>query len=38
MKTYYDASSGVYPGGYFTYAYVGTPAIPGGYDYQNAPD
>lgn len=39
MKTYFDASSGNnYPGGYYTYAITGTPAIPLGYDYQNAPD
>ena len=38
IKTYYDTASGVYPGGYYTYPTSGTPAIPGGYDYQNAPD
>ena len=38
IKTYYDAASGVYPGGYYTYASSGTPYIPGGYDYQNGPD
>lgn len=38
IVTYYDSASGVYPGGYYTYATTGTPAIPGGYDYQNAGD
>jgi prepilin-type N-terminal cleavage/methylation domain-containing protein len=38
IKTYYDPASGVYPGGYYTDLSVGFPAIPGGYDYQNAPD
>jgi len=39
IKTYYDPGSGVsYPGAYYTYPTTGTPAIPGGYNYQNAPD
>jgi len=38
VRTYFDPSSGVYPGGYYTDATKGTPAIPGGYDYQNGPD
>ena len=39
IKTYFDASSGVlYPGAYYTYTTTGYPAIPGGYDFQNAPD
>ncbi len=39
IKTYYDPISGLsYPGAYYTYASTGTPAIPGGYEYQNAPD
>jgi prepilin-type N-terminal cleavage/methylation domain-containing protein len=38
IKTYYDAASGVYPGGYYTYPSAGTPAIPLGYDYQNGAD
>jgi prepilin-type N-terminal cleavage/methylation domain-containing protein len=38
IKTYYDAASGTYPGGYYTYASSGTPAIPLGYDYQNGAD
>jgi prepilin-type N-terminal cleavage/methylation domain-containing protein len=38
IKTYYDAGTGVYPGGYYTYPSTGTPYIPGGYEYQNGPD
>jgi prepilin-type N-terminal cleavage/methylation domain-containing protein len=38
IMTYYDAASGTYPGGYYTYPTTGTPYIPGGYDYQNAAD
>jgi prepilin-type N-terminal cleavage/methylation domain-containing protein len=38
LRIYYDTVSGAYPGGYYTYASSGTPFIPGGYDYQNAPD
>jgi prepilin-type N-terminal cleavage/methylation domain-containing protein len=38
IKTYYDATSGVYPGGYYTYASSGQPYIPAGYNYQNGPD
>ena len=40
IKTYFDGNSGVYPGGYFTYKSTqsGTAFIPGGYEYQNAPD
>ncbi|SPE59546.1 Type II secretory pathway pseudopilin PulG-like protein [Verrucomicrobia bacterium] len=38
LRIYYDTVSGAYPGGYYTYASGGTPFIPAGYDYQNAPD
>ncbi len=39
IKTYFNSATGVsYPGAYYTYAASGTPAIPTGYDYQNAPD
>jgi prepilin-type N-terminal cleavage/methylation domain-containing protein len=38
LRIYYDKVSGAYPGGYYTDANSGTPFIPAGYDYQNAPD
>jgi prepilin-type processing-associated H-X9-DG protein len=38
IKIYYDTVTSAYPGGYYTDPSVGTPAIPPGYDYQNAPD
>jgi len=38
IRLYYDAATGLPPFCYWTYAASGQPYIPGGYDWQNAPD
>jgi len=38
IRLYYNAAAGLPPFAYYTYASSGKPAIPDGYDWQNAPD